>query len=201
MQSDATTVDDYLAELEPDRKASVAAVRDVVLANLPDGYEEVMQYGMISYIVPTAILAETYNGQQLMYAALASQKRYMSLYLTNVYGDEGSAEWFRQRYAASGKKLNMGKSCVRFRKLEDLPLDVVGEAIALTPIDEFLEIYRASRVGPPQVARGTLSVDRTWSSRRFHIPAVHGDRCARLLPTSGDRKDKAPGGGVTKTGC
>ena len=145
MQSDATTVDDYLAELEPDRKASVAAVREVILENLPDGYEEVMQYGMISYIVPTTILAETYNGQPLMYAALASQKRYMSLYLTNVYGDEGSAEWFRQRYAASGKKLNMGKSCVRFRKLEDLPLDVVGEAIALTPMDEFLEIYRASR--------------------------------------------------------
>ena len=82
-----------------------------------------------------------------MYAALASQKRHMSLYLTNVYGDEGSAEWFRKRYAESGKKLNMGKSCVRFRKLEDLPLDVVGEAIALTPMDEFLEIYRASRVG------------------------------------------------------
>ena len=147
MQSDATTVDDYLAELEPDRKASVAAVRDVILENLPDGYEEVMQYGMISYIVPTSVLAETYNGQPLMYAALASQKRYMSLYLTNVYDDEGSAEWFRQRYAASGKKLNMGKSCVRFRKLEDLPLDVVGEAIALTPLNEFLEIYRASRVG------------------------------------------------------
>ena len=147
MQSDATTVDDYLGELEPDRKASVAAVRDVILENLPDGYEEVMQYGMISYIVPTSILAETYNGQPLMYAALASQKRYMSLYPTNVYGDEGSAEWFRQRYAASGKKLNMGKSCVRFRKLEDLPLDVVGEAIALTPMDEFLEIYRASRIG------------------------------------------------------
>ena len=147
MQSDATTVDDYLAELEPDRKASVAAVREVILENLPDGYEEVMQYGMISYIVPTAILAETYNGQPLMYAALASQKRYMSLYLTNVYGGEGAAEWFRQRYAASGKKLNMGKSCVRFRKLEDLPLDVVGEAIALTPMDEFLEIYRASRSG------------------------------------------------------
>ena len=119
----------------------------VILENLPDGYEEVMQYGMISYIVPTSVLAETYNGQPLMYAALASQKRYMSLYLTNVYGDEGSAEWFRQRYAASGKKLNMGKSCVRFRKLEDLPLDVVGEAIALTPLNEFLEIYRASRVG------------------------------------------------------
>ena len=170
MQSDATTVDDYLAELEPDRKASVAAVRDVILENLPDGYEEVMQYGMISYIVPTAILAETYNGQPLMYAALASQKRYMSLYLTNVYGDEGSAEWFRQRYAASGKKLNMGKSCVRFRKLEDLPLDVVGEAIALTPMDEFLEIYRASRVRPPQVGRGTLSTEQTRSTRRSRIP-------------------------------
>ena len=147
MQSDATTVDEYLAELEPDRKESVSALRDVILENLPDGYEEVMQYGMISYVVPTSILADTYNGQPLMYAALASQKRYMSLYLTNVYGDGGSAEWFRKRYAESGKKLNMGKSCVRFRKLEDLPLDVVGEAIALTPMDDFLEIYRASRAG------------------------------------------------------
>ncbi len=147
MQSDATTVEEYLAELEPDRKEPVSALRDVILENLPDGYEEVMQYGMISYVVPTSILADTYNGQPLMYAALASQKRHMSLYLTNVYGDEGSAEWFRKRYAESGKKLNMGKSCVRFRKLEDLPLEVVGEAIALTPMDEFLEIYRASRVG------------------------------------------------------
>ena len=135
-------------ELDPDAKGvGCTAVREVILENLPDGYEEIMQYGMISYIVPTAILAETYNGQPLMYAALASQKRYMSLYLTNVYSDEGSAEWFRERYEASGKKLNMGKSCVRFRKLEDLPLDVVGEAIALTPMNEFLEIYRASRVG------------------------------------------------------
>ena len=147
MQSDANTVEEYLAELEPDRKESVSALRDVILENLPDGYEEVMQYGMISYVVPTSILADTYNGQPLMYAALASQKRYMSLYLTNVYGDEGSAEWFRKRYAESGKKLNMGKSCVRSRNLEDLPLEVVGEAIALTPMDEFLEIYRASRVG------------------------------------------------------
>ena len=147
MQSDATTVEAYLAELEPDRKTSVSAVRDVILENLPDGYEEVMQYGMISYVVPTSILADTYNGQPLMYAALASQKRHISLYLTNVYGDEGSAAWFRKRYAESGKKLNMGKSCVRFRKLDDLPLDVVGEAIALTPMDEFLEIYRASRSG------------------------------------------------------
>ena len=198
MQSDATTVDDYLAELEPDRKASVAAVREVILENLPDGYEEVMQYGMISYIVPTSILAETYNGQPLMYAALASQKRYMSLYLTNVYGDEGSAEWFRQRYAASGKKLNMGKSCVRFRKLEDLPLDVVGEAIALTPMDEFLEIYRASRSAaasrPGNAIGRTDLVEPTLS-----YSAALEDRCGALLPTSGDREDKEPGAAVTKT--
>ena len=198
MQSDATTVDDYLSELDPDRKASVAAVREVILENLPDGYEEVMQYGMISYIVPTSILAETYNGQPLMYAALASQKRYMSLYLTNVYGDEGSAEWFRQRYAASGKKLNMGKSCVRFRKLEDLPLDVVGEAIALTPMDEFLEIYRASRSAaasrPGNAIDRTNPVDPTLS-----YSAAHGGRFGALLPTSGDRKDKEPGAAVTKT--
>ena len=86
-----------------------------------------MQYGMISYVVPFSAFPDTYNGQPLMYIALASQKQYMSLYLTSVYADESVSDWFRQRYLATGKKLNMGKSCVRFRKLEDLPLDLVAE--------------------------------------------------------------------------
>ncbi len=145
MQSDATTAEEFLLELDDSRREAVGAVREVILANLPDGYEEVMQYGMISYVVPLSVLADTYNGQPLMYIALASQKQYMSLYLTNVYGDESVEKWFKERYLATGKKLNMGKSCVRFRKLGDLPLELVAEVVARTSIDEFVTIYKASR--------------------------------------------------------
>ena len=147
MQSKAKSVEDYLSELDDTRRGAISTVRDVVLDNLPDGYEEMMLFGMITYAVPLSIFPGTYNKQPLMYAALASQKRHMALYLTNVYGDGSLEAWFRERYKATGKRLDMGKSCVRFRKLDDLPLDLVGETIAKTPIDEFLEIYRASRTG------------------------------------------------------
>ena len=142
MRSEAGSVEEYLAELEEGRRAAISAVRAVILENLPARYEETMQFGMISYVVPLSVVPETYNGQPLMYIALASQKQYMSLYLTRVYGDTALAAWFRQRYLATGKKLNMGKSCVRFRKLEDLPLDLVGEVVAMTPLAEFVENTR-----------------------------------------------------------
>jgi len=147
MQSKAKSVDDYLSELDDTRRDAISTVRNVVLENLPDGYEEMMLFGMITYAVPLSTFPDTYNKQPLMYAALASQKRHMALYLTNVYGDGSLEAWFRERYKATGKRLDMGKSCVRFRKLDDLPLDLVGETIAMTPIDEFLEIYKASRTG------------------------------------------------------
>ena len=142
MRSEAGSVEEYLAELEEGRRAAISAVRAVILENLPARYEETMQFGMIAYVVPLSVVAETYNDQPLMYIALASQKQYMSLYLTRVYGDAALAAWFRQRYLATGKKLNMGKSCVRFRKLEDLPLDLVGEVVAMTPLAEFVENTR-----------------------------------------------------------
>ena len=147
MHSDAKTVGEYLAELDDGRREAIAAVRSVILDNLPDGYEEMMLFGMITYAVPLSVLADTYNGQPLMYAALASQKRHMAVYLTNVYADGSTEAWFRERYLATGKRLDMGKSCVRFRKLDDLPLELVGEAIARTPIADFVELYRASRSG------------------------------------------------------
>ena len=147
MQSNAKTAEEYLTELDDDRRQQLATVRNVVLDNLPDGYEEMMLFGMITYAVPLSILPDTYNKQPLMYAALASQKRHMALYLTNVYGDESVEKWFRARYIETGKRLDMGKSCVRFRKLDDLPLELVGEVVAKTPIDEFIEVYRRSREG------------------------------------------------------
>ncbi len=144
-KSKAETVEEYFAELPVDRRAALAAVRQVILANLPDGYQEMMQFGMIGYVIPLERYPVTYNGQALQYAALSSQKNYMSLYLMNIYGDEAVERWFVEKYKASGKKLDMGKACVRFKSLQDLPIDLVGEAIALTPVARFIERYEASR--------------------------------------------------------
>ena len=144
-QSQATTVEEYLAELPADRAETLEAVRKVILEHLPEGYVETMQYGMIGYSVPLEMYPVTYNGQPLEYAALASQKRYKSLYLMNVYGNPDTDQWFIQGYKASGKKLDMGKSCVRFKKLDELPLDLIGQVIARTPMTEFTSIYKASR--------------------------------------------------------
>ena len=143
--SQAGTVDAYLEELPPERRAAIEAVRDVVRRNLPAGFEEGMAYGMIAWYVPLNTFPDTYNGQPLGLAALASQKHHMSLYLNNVYGDPETERWFRARWATTGKRLDMGKSCVRFRRLDDLPLDVVGETIGRTTLDRFLARYQAAK--------------------------------------------------------
>jgi hypothetical protein len=144
-QSKAQTVDEYLDELPAERKEAITTVRKVVLDHLPDGYREAMQYGMISYVIPLETYPDTYNRQPLAYASLASQKNYMSLCLMNIYGDTETEQWFTERYKASGKRLNMGKSCVRFKRLEDLPLELIGEAIARTKVSEFIDRYEDSR--------------------------------------------------------
>ena len=143
--SDAQTVDEYLANLPIDRREAVSAVRQVVLDNLPAGFEEGMQYGMIGYAVPLSTYPNTYNKQPLAYAGLASQKNYMSLYLMCVYSDAATEARFTELYKASGKRLNMGKSCVRFKRLDDLPLDVIGETIGGTSMEEFIRRYEESR--------------------------------------------------------
>ena len=140
------TVEEYIAGLPDDRAEQITRLRDVVLDRLPEGYAEVMDFGMISYVIPLATYPDTYNGHPLMYAALASQKRHMSLYLMNVYGDNETLEWFTECFAAAGKKLDMGKACVRFKKLEDLPLGLIGETIARTSVAEYIANYEASRV-------------------------------------------------------
>lgn len=138
MRSDATTVEAYLAELPKERREAIAAVRNVILENLPNGYEETMNWGMISYEVSLATYPDTYNGKPLMYAALASQKRHMAVYLTAIYMSEDARRKFEADYRATGKRFDVGKSCVRFRKLEDLPLPLIGEAIGLLAADEFV---------------------------------------------------------------
>ena len=156
VSSDATTPAAYLASLPTDRRQALTALRDLILTNLPAGYEEGMQYGMIGYFVPLERFPDTYNGQPLGLAGIASQKRYMSLYLNTVYGDPETDRWFRERYAASGKKLDMGKGCVRFRRLDDLPLDLIAETIARTPVDRYVERYAAVR-GSSRKARVSAS--------------------------------------------
>ena len=145
MRSDAATVEEYLAGLPQDRREALSAVRSVILDRLPDGYEEEMRWGMITYEVPLSIQPDTYNGKPLMYAALASQKRHMAVYLSGVYADEEAREDFEQAYRATGKRMDMGKSCVRFRRLDDLPIEVVGEAIARYPVNDFVDLYHRAR--------------------------------------------------------
>jgi hypothetical protein len=140
MRSDANTVEQYLLDLPDDRRHAIEAVRSVILENLPDGYEEAMNWGMISYQVPLTRHADTYNGQPLMLAALASQKNHMAVYLTGVYADDANRRRFVRAYEETGKRMDIGKSCVRFRRLEDLPLDLVGEAIAAFSVEEFIEL-------------------------------------------------------------
>jgi len=145
MKSKTKTVREYLEALPEERRAAINAVRKVILNNLPSGYEEAMSAGCIAYQVPLAVLPKTYNGHPLWYAALASEKSYMSLHLMTVYGHKPTENWLREQFKASGKKLDMGKACIRFRKLEDLPLDVIGEVIARVPLEKYVQIYQASR--------------------------------------------------------
>ena len=145
MQSQAATPDAYLDEVPQARRAALEAVRAVVLDHLPGGFRETMQHGMISYVVPLARFPSTYNGQPLVTASLANQKRHMALYLLGVYGDEAARGWFDERWAATGKPLDMGKSCLRFRSLDDLALDVVGEAIGRTSVDDLIAIHERAR--------------------------------------------------------
>lgn len=156
MQSKAASVREYLAELPADRRAAIEAVRAVVLNNLDADYEEGMQYGMIGYYVPHRVYPPGYHcdpKQPLPFVCLASQKNYMSLYLGCVYGDTPLARWFQAAWAKTGKKLYMGKSCIRFKKAEDLALDVIAETIRRIPACKFIAYYESvikdSRRKPP----------------------------------------------------
>lgn len=155
MRSDAKTVQEYLAGLPEERRHAIETVRETILKQLPEGYREVMNWGMIAYEVPLAAYPDTYNGQPLMYAALASQKNHMAVYLSGIYADDEAREAFEKAYRATGKRYDVGKSCVRFRRLDDLPLEVIGDAIAMLPLDDFVQSYEAGR----EAARGRGEAD------------------------------------------
>jgi len=169
MQSRAATVTEYLDALPEDRRVAISAVRDVILKNLPEGYEEGMQYGMIGYFVPHSVYPAGYHcdpSQPLPFASIASQKNHISIYLMCIYSDEAHAQWFRDEWAKTGKRLNMGKSCVRFRKLEDISLDLIGEAIKRVPAKKFIEHYESTITRPASeiVVKATMP-KKTASSK------------------------------------
>ncbi len=138
MRSNAHTVEQYLSELPADRREAIDKVRSIILENLPAGYDEEMNWGMITYQVPLEVYPDTYNEKPLMYAALASQKNHMAVYLTGIYMDEDKFQKFEKAYRLTGKRFDVGKSCVRFKKLDDLPLQLIGESVAMIGMEEFI---------------------------------------------------------------
>jgi hypothetical protein len=144
-RSNATTVSEYLAKLSPERRTSLAKVRGVIRKRLPRGYRESMAWGMICYAVPLTRYPDTYNRQPLCYAALAAQKNHLALYLMPVYASPKLLKELQDGFKQAGKRLSMGKSCVRFRTADDLPLPVIGEIIASTPVAKWITIAKAAR--------------------------------------------------------
>ena len=145
VSSSATSVEGYLAKLTPERATDVARLRQMCLDYLPPGLEEVMNWGMITYQVPFSTVPDTYNKQPLMFAAIASQKNYISLYLMSIYGFDAARQKFEDSWLATGKKLDVGKSCIRLKSLESAPLDVVRQALTEVSLEEFIARYRDVR--------------------------------------------------------
>jgi Domain of unknown function (DU1801) len=144
-QRPALTVSQWLASVPAERKDAITAVRDVVNEHLPRGYEETVDWGMLAWVVPLTTLPTTHNGRPLMLAALGAHTKLMTIYLMSVYSDPKIRKEFETAYKKTGKKLDMGGSCVHFKTLDDLPLDVVGDTIARVAVDEYVERYHQSR--------------------------------------------------------
>lgn len=161
MRSEASSVEAYLAALPDARRTAIEGVREVILANLPEGYVEAMNWGTICYEVPLATYPNTYNGKPLMVAALASQKNHMALYLTGIYMDAEAREQFERDYAAAGKPLRGGKSCVHFKKPEDLPLELVAKTIASMEADAFVARFQKAQDERKRPNRSRKTTPRT----------------------------------------
>lgn len=142
MKTSATTVTEYLASLPEERRTALKAVRSVIKKHLPKGYEEGFGLGMITWSVPLKVYPDTYNGHPLCYAALANQKHHIALYLMCSYMNAPLQKKLAAGFKAAGKKLDMGKACIRFKKLDDLPLDVIGEVAAAVPLERYVEMAK-----------------------------------------------------------
>ncbi len=141
MESSAKTVPEYLKELPADRREAINAVRGVILANLPEGYEECISYGMIGYVVPHTLYPKGYQCNPklpLPFVNVGSQKNHMVIHLMCCYGDPKLKAWLEQAWKDAGRKFDMGGGCVRFKKLEDVPLEVIGQLVASLPVADYI---------------------------------------------------------------
>jgi hypothetical protein len=147
MRSEATTPEAYLAELPESRRVAISTLRDEILANLPDGVVEGMQYGMIGYFIPHSRYPNGYHcdpKQPLPVASIASQKRHMAFYSMYLYMQPDELAWFQSAWTETGHKLNMGKSCVRFTKIDKVPLEVIGESLRRFDVANYIASYEAT---------------------------------------------------------
>ena len=154
---------EYLGTLPTDRRTTIEKARSLVRGSLPKGYEEGMGGGMIMYAIPLSEFPDTYNGHPLCYVALASQKNYCALYLMAAYGSPKQRTVLKDGFKRAGKKLDMGKSCVRFKRLDDLALDVIAEAIKRVPAKKYIEHYETA------LKRWPESKDLQYGLRRSKI--------------------------------
>jgi Domain of unknown function (DU1801) len=144
-RSTATTAEEYLLEIPDDRRATLEAARKLVKKHLPKGYAESISFGMLSYEIPLAQYPGTYNKRPLAYVGLAAQKNYCALYLMGCYMDPVQEKKLKEAFRTEGLTPDMGKSCVRFQSLKDLPVAAMGEIIASTPPEAFIRIYEQAR--------------------------------------------------------
>ncbi len=168
MQSKAATVAEYLAELPEDRRKAIQTVRSVIRKNLDKDYAEGMQYGMIGYCVPHSFFPDGYHcdpKQPLPFAALASQKQHMAIYLMCTYGNSDLRKWFEAEWKKTGKRLDAGKACIRFKKVDDLALDVIGEVIRRVPAKKYVENYLKVRPVPKKAGAAKPAARKKAKSR------------------------------------
>lgn len=148
MKIEANTVDEYISKLPEERQEPIAKLRNVIKQNLPEGFEECINYGMIGYVVPKTLYPDGYHcdpSLPLPFINLASQKNYIALYHSCVYADEELMNWFKNEYPKHSKyKLDMGKSCVRFKRMNDIPYKLIGELCSKISAKKWIEIYETN---------------------------------------------------------
>lgn len=186
--SAAATVDAYLAALSPERREVAAALRALIRRHLPAGYAEAMTWGMPTYEVPLDRYPDTYNGKPLAYVGFAVQKNNYALYLMCVYSDGAQERTLREAAAAMGTTLDMGKSCVRFRALDRLPLDAIGTLIASHPVDDYIALYEASRA-----TSGSAGAAKKTAAKNVAKKTPAGKPAAKKTPAAAKPPARAKG--------
>jgi hypothetical protein len=178
MQSKATTVAEYIASLPPDRKAAITKIREAIRKNLDEDIEEIMQYGMIGYAIPHRVFPQGCHcnpKQPLPFGGLASQKNHISIYLMDLYADSEQEKKFRAAWEKTGRKLDMGKCCIRFKKLEDCALDVIADHVRKTTAKKYIAWYQSAldtrTSGKTPSAKPKKSAAKTTTKKSASKPA------------------------------